>query len=110
MLQVSTLIQSLHHSVKFGLMVIDPDIMPDNTAFILDLAYIQPVFTNIPGYGTVFVRDIDQDANARIGKAIYMEMDSSSDLLHITAKFKQLVNNLTLKIRVELHLHPFLLL
>ena len=57
-----------------GLMVIDPDIMPDNTAFILDLAYIQPVFTNIPGYGTVFVRDLDQDANARIGKAIYMEM------------------------------------
>ena len=56
------------------MMVIDPDIMPDNTAFILDLAYIQPVFTNIPGYGTVFVRDIDQDANARIGKAIYMEM------------------------------------
>ena len=59
---------------SIGLMVIDPDIMPDNTAFILDLAYIQPVFTNIPGYGTVFVRDIDQDANARIGKAIYMEM------------------------------------
>ena len=59
---------------SIGLMVIDPDIMPDNTAFILDLAYIQPVFTNIPGYGTVFVRDLDQDANARIGKAIYMEM------------------------------------
>ena len=55
-------------------MVIDPDIMPDNTAFILDLAYIQPVFTNIPGFGTVFVRDLDQDSNARIGKAIYMEM------------------------------------
>jgi len=59
---------------SIGLMVIDPDIMPDNTAFILDLAYIQPVFTNIPGFGTVFVRDLDQDANARIGKAIYMEM------------------------------------
>ena len=59
---------------SIGLMVIDPDIMPSGTAFILDLAYIQPVFTNIPGYGTVFVRDIDQDANARIGKAIYMEM------------------------------------
>ena len=59
---------------SIGLMVIDPDIMPAGTAFILDLAYIQPVFTNIPGYGTVFVRDIDQDANARIGKAIYMEM------------------------------------
>ena len=56
------------------MMVVDPDILPDNTAFILDLAYIQPVFTNIPGYGTVFVRDLDQDANARIGKAIYMEM------------------------------------
>ncbi|MBO71681.1 MAG: hypothetical protein CL508_05135 [Actinobacteria bacterium] len=59
---------------SIGLMVIDPDIMPSGSAFILDLAYIQPVFTNIPGYGTVFVRDIDQDANARIGKAIYMEM------------------------------------
>ncbi len=59
---------------SIGLMVIDPDIMPTGTAFILDLAYIQPVFTNIPGFGTVFVRDLDQDANARIGKAIYMEM------------------------------------
>ena len=59
---------------SIGLMVIDPDIMPSGSAFILDLAYIQPVFTNIPGFGTVFVRDIDQDANARIGKAIYMEM------------------------------------
>ena len=59
---------------SIGMMVIDPNIMPVNTAFILDFAYIQPVFTNIPGYGTVFVRDIDQDANARIGKAIYMEM------------------------------------
>jgi len=38
------------------------------------MAYIQPVFTNIPGFGTVFVRDLDQDANARIGKAVYMEM------------------------------------
>ena len=59
---------------SIGLMVIDPDIMPTGSAFILDLAFIQPVFTNIPGYGTVFVRDIDQDANARVGKAIYMEM------------------------------------
>ena len=56
------------------MMVIDPDIMPTGSAFILDLAYIQPVFTNIPGFGTVFVRDLDQDANARIGKAVYMEM------------------------------------
>ena len=59
---------------SIGLTVIDPDIMPAGSAFILDLAYIQTVFTNIPGYGTMFVRDIDQDANARIGKAIYMEM------------------------------------
>tara|TARA_A100001035_G_scaffold69414_1_gene53117 strand:+ start:462 stop:1586 length:1125 start_codon:yes stop_codon:yes gene_type:complete len=59
---------------SIGLMVIDPDIMPTGTSFILDMAYIQPVFTNIPGFGTVFVRDLDQDANARIGKAIYMEM------------------------------------
>jgi len=59
---------------SIGMMVIDPNIMPSGTAYILDLAFIQPVFTNIPGYGTVFVRDIDQDANARVGKAIYMEM------------------------------------
>jgi hypothetical protein len=57
-----------------GMMVIDPNIMPANTAFILDFAFIQPVFTNIPGYGTVFVRDIDQDDYARVSKAIYMEM------------------------------------
>jgi hypothetical protein len=59
---------------SIGMMVIDPDIMPSGSAFILDLAFIQPVFTNIPGFGTVFVRDLDQDANARIGKAVYMEM------------------------------------
>ena len=59
---------------SIGMMVIDPDIMPSGSAFIIDLAYIQPVFTNIPGFGTVFVRDLDQDANARIGKAVYMEM------------------------------------
>jgi hypothetical protein len=57
-----------------GMMVIDPNIMPANEAFILDFAFIQPVFTNIPGYGTVFVRDIDQDDYARVSKAIYMEM------------------------------------
>ena len=59
---------------SIGMMVIDPNIMPDNNAFILDFAFIQPVFTNIPGYGTVFVRDIDQDDYARVSKAIYMEM------------------------------------
>jgi hypothetical protein len=59
---------------SIGMMVIDPDIMPSTKAFILDLSHIQPVFTNIPGFGTVFVRDLDQDANARIGKAVYMEM------------------------------------
>jgi len=59
---------------SIGMMVLDPNIIPTGTAFILDFAYIKPVFTNIPGFGTVFVRDIDQDANARIGKAIYMEM------------------------------------
>ncbi len=57
-----------------GLMVIDPNIMPADSAFILDFAFIQPVFTNIPGYGTVFVRDLDQDDYARVGKAVYMEM------------------------------------
>ena len=59
---------------SIGMMVIDPNIMPSESAFILDFAFIQPVFTNIPGYGTVFVRDIDQDDYARVGKAIYMEM------------------------------------
>jgi hypothetical protein len=59
---------------SIGLMVIDPNIIPANTAFILDFAFIQPCFTNIPGYGTVFVRDIDQDDYARVSKAIYMEM------------------------------------
>jgi len=59
---------------SIGLMVIDPNIMPADTAFILDFAFIQPVFTNIPGYGTVFVRDLDQSDYAQIGKAIYMEM------------------------------------
>jgi len=57
-----------------GLMVIDPNIMPADEAYILDFAFIQPVFTNIPGYGTVFVRDLDQDDYARVGKAVYMEM------------------------------------
>jgi hypothetical protein len=59
---------------SIGMMVIDPNIMPANSSFILDFAFIQPVFTNIPGYGTVFVRDIDQDDSAKIAKAIYMEM------------------------------------
>ena len=59
---------------QIGMMVIDPNIMPGNNAFILDFAFIQPVFTNIPGYGTVFVRDIDQNADAKVAKGIYMEM------------------------------------
>jgi hypothetical protein len=59
---------------QIGMMVIDPNIMPANNAFILDFAFIQPVFTNIPGYGTVFVRDIDQNADAKVAKGIYMEM------------------------------------
>jgi len=59
---------------QIGMMVIDPNILPANKAFIIDFAFVQPVFTNIPGYGTVFVRDIDQDANAMVAKAVYMEM------------------------------------
>lgn len=43
-------------------------------AFIVDLSFVKPVFLNIPGYGTMFVRDIDQDDYARIAKAVYMEM------------------------------------
>ena len=42
--------------------------------FIVDLSFVKPVFLNIPGYGTMFVRDIDQDDYAREAKAIYMEM------------------------------------
>jgi hypothetical protein len=81
---------------QIGMMVIDPNIIPANTAFIIDFAFIQPVFTNIPGYGTVFVRDIDQDANAQVAKAIYMEMgyDFGPPSYH-------------LKIRVGIHLLPF---
>ena len=59
---------------QIGMMVIDPNIIPANTAFIIDFAFIQPVFTNIPGYGTVFVRDIDSNENAQVAKGIYMEM------------------------------------
>ena len=59
---------------SLGMMVIDGNIMPAGTAYILDFAFIQPVFTNIPGFGTVFVRDLDQDDFARVGKAVYMEM------------------------------------
>ena len=33
-----------------------------------------PEGINIPGFGTMFVRDIDQDDHARIAKAVYMEM------------------------------------
>jgi len=43
-------------------------------AFIADLSFVKPVFLNIPGYGTMFVRDLDQNDNARIAKAVYMEM------------------------------------
>ena len=59
---------------SIGLMVLDANILGDNDAFIVDMAYVSPIFTNIPGKGTVFVRDIDQDDNARVAKAIYMEM------------------------------------
>ena len=43
-------------------------------AFIVDLSFVKPVFLNIPGYGTMFVRDLDQNDQARIAKAVYMEM------------------------------------
>ena len=42
--------------------------------FIVDLSFVKPVFLNIPGYGTMFVRDLDQNDQARIAKAVYMEM------------------------------------
>ena len=50
------------------------DYLPANRCYIADLAFIKPVFLNIPGYGTMFVRDIDQDDYARMAKAVYMEM------------------------------------
>ena len=43
-------------------------------SFIVDLSFVKPIFLNIPGYGTMFVRDLDQADNARIAKAVYMEM------------------------------------
>ena len=43
-------------------------------AFIVDLSFVKPIFLNIPGYGTMFVRDLDQNDQARIAKAVYMEM------------------------------------
>jgi hypothetical protein len=59
---------------SIGMMVLDSNVLGNTAAYIVDLAYVSPVFTNIPGKGTVFVRDIDQSDNARVAKAIYMEM------------------------------------
>jgi hypothetical protein len=50
------------------------DYLPANKAFIVDMAYVTPCFLNVPGKGTVFIRDLDQGDNARMGKAVYMEM------------------------------------
>ena len=50
------------------------DYLPANKAFIVDMAYVTPIFLNVPGKGTVFIRDLDQGDNARMGKAVYMEM------------------------------------
>lgn len=50
------------------------DYLPANKAFIVDMAFVTPVFLNVPGKGTVFIRDLDQGDNARMGKAVYMEM------------------------------------
>ena len=38
------------------------------------MAYVTPIFLNVPGKGTVFIRDLDQGDNVRMGKAVYMEM------------------------------------
>jgi len=59
---------------SIGMMVLDSNILGSNDAFIVDMAYVSPIFTNIPGKGTVFVRDVDQQDYARVAKAIYMEM------------------------------------
>lgn len=50
------------------------DYLPANKAFIVDMAFVTPIFLNVPGKGTVFIRDLDQGDNARMGKAVYMEM------------------------------------
>ena len=73
---------------SIGLMVIDPTYA--NRYFIhLRHGLHTPVFTNIPGFGTVFVRDHDQDANAKIGKEFIWRWDLNLVLLLITARFKQ---------------------
>ena len=54
--------------------------------FIVDLSFVKPVFLNIPGYGTMFVRDLDQDDKARIAKAVYMEMALILDHNNITVQ------------------------
>jgi len=59
---------------NIGLVVEETNLLGANKAAIVDMSFIKPVFTNIPGKGTVFVRDIDQDDYARVAKAIYMEM------------------------------------
>ena len=50
------------------------DNLPANKAFIVDLAFVTPVFLNIPGKGTVFIRDLDQVIMQEWVKQFTMEM------------------------------------
>lgn len=50
------------------------EFVPADQAFILDLAYLDVAFLNIPGKGAVFVEDTDNDDAAAISKRVYMEI------------------------------------
>lgn len=50
------------------------EFVPASKAFVLDLAYLDVCFLNIPGKGAVFVEDTDNDDAAAISKRVYMEI------------------------------------
>jgi len=50
------------------------EFVPSDQAFVLDLAFLDVCFLNIPGKGAVFVEDTDNDDAAAISKRVYMEI------------------------------------
>jgi hypothetical protein len=50
------------------------EFVPSDQAFVLDLAYLDVCFLNIPGKGGVFVEDTDNDDAAAVSKRVYMEI------------------------------------
>ena len=50
------------------------EFVPATKAFVLDLAYLDVCFLNIPGKGAVFVEDTDNDDAAAVSKRVYMEI------------------------------------